>query len=450
MVTFIRSAGRASARSAVAASILAPVLFLGAAPAAAEEKDGQDKEPKPPASMSTVGGERLGRPGTQVERGPNAPELPKDVTARAWIVADAETGDVLAAHNAHWELPPASTLKMLFADTLLPKFDAETTYTVQREDLEPMGVGSSAVGVKENYEYSVHQLWNGVFLASGNDAVHALAALNGGLEQTVREMNERAAELGADDTHVVSPDGYDAEGQTSSAYDLTLIARSGMQKPDFRAYAATGTAEFPGGYADENDADDADADAQDQNGDADTDAGDDGEGAGEKKRKREFYDIQSTNRLLVGSYGLEPYEGLAGIKNGSTTEAGHTFTGVAERNDRALLVTVMHPDEEKGANGVYEEAAALLDWGFAAAGKVKPVGELVPPEGALRPVGQAEGTTGQAGGTPAGDPEDLATGSVPQAEGGSGLPTAVGLVAVTAVALAGATWLAHRRWPNQR
>ena len=53
--------------------------------------------------------------------GRGAPVLPKELTARSWIVADAESGEVLASHNAHWRLPPASTLKMLFADTVLPK-----------------------------------------------------------------------------------------------------------------------------------------------------------------------------------------------------------------------------------------------------------------------------------------------------------------------------------------
>jgi D-alanyl-D-alanine carboxypeptidase (penicillin-binding protein 5/6) len=55
--------------------------------------------------MSTLGGEQLGRPGSQVNLGSGVPVLPKDVTARSWIVADAESGDVLAAHNAHWGCP---------------------------------------------------------------------------------------------------------------------------------------------------------------------------------------------------------------------------------------------------------------------------------------------------------------------------------------------------------
>ncbi|WP_443075744.1 D-alanyl-D-alanine carboxypeptidase family protein [Streptomyces sp. TRM 70351] len=409
----LHTVGRSVARTAVAGALVLPLFAGAAAPVAAEE-------PAPPAAASTVGGERLGRPGTQVAplAGAEAPALPRKLTARAWMVADAETGEVLAAHNAHWPLAPASTLKMLFADTLLPKFDSDLSYTVLPEDLAPMGVNSSAVGVKENHAYTVHDLWNGVFLASGNDAVHALAALNGGLAKTVREMNEHAAALGARDTHVVSPDGYDAPGQRSSAYDLTLIARSGLGKPAFRTYAATATARFPGG----------------------------GEGA-----DREHYQIQTTNRLLLGSHGLTPYEGLAGIKNGYTSEAGYTFTGVAQRGGRSLLVTVMHPAAEKGGNGVYEESAQLLDWGFAAAGKVEPVGELVPPEGA--------GTTRRVA-RPGKDeraPEGLAGGGVQAAgdgfavdapRGSDGVGVALGVVGGTLVILGGTAYAVRRRWPR--
>ncbi len=193
-----------------------------------------------------MGGERLGKPGTQVNLAAGVPVLPKELSARSWIVADAETGDVLAAHDAHRPLAPASTLKMLFADTLLPKWPRTTTHRVEPSDLAGVGAGSSMVGVKENETYSVHDLWLGVFLRSGNDAVHVLAAMNGGVDKTVDEMNAHAEELQALDTHAVSPDGYDAPGQVSSAYDLTLIARSGLQKKDFREYCSTVRAQFPG------------------------------------------------------------------------------------------------------------------------------------------------------------------------------------------------------------
>ncbi|MYQ44366.1 DUF5136 domain-containing protein, partial [Streptomyces sp. SID4985] len=94
-------------------------LTASAALAAPKPSGSPTATATPPANMSMVGGERLGRPGTQVNLASGVPVLPKDLTARSWIISDAESGEVLAAHNAHWRLPPASTLKMLFADTVL-------------------------------------------------------------------------------------------------------------------------------------------------------------------------------------------------------------------------------------------------------------------------------------------------------------------------------------------
>ncbi|GHG19480.1 D-alanyl-D-alanine carboxypeptidase [Streptomyces zaomyceticus] len=394
---------------AVAAAVLLPLVV--AVPAHADTKDEKDKQPKPPAAMSSVGGPLLGSPGTQVKLGPGAPVLPKELSGRSWIVADAENGQILAAHNAHWPLAPASTLKMLFADTLLPKFPKTQNHLVTTADMAGIGEGSSLVGIKEKQTYSVHDLWLGVFLRSGNDAVHVLTSMNNGLRQTVKDMNDHAAELQALDTHVVSPDGYDAPGQVSSAYDLTLIARNGMQKQDFREYAATPRAAFPG----------------------------------EQKpgKKRETFEIQNTNRLLTGDLGVAPYQGIAGVKNGNTTHAGATFTGVAERNGRVLLVTVMNPSS-KEQHAVYRETARLLDWGFAAYGKVTPVGELVPPRSARTGTSAPDD-----GSVPA--PGKNAPGDSPRAaakehqSGGVGIALAV--AGGVLVLLAGAVFLVNRRWP---
>ncbi|MFI8190631.1 D-alanyl-D-alanine carboxypeptidase family protein [Streptomyces sp. NPDC085946] len=375
----------------------------------------------PPATMSSVGGTRLGRPGTQVNLAGGVPVLPKDVTARSWIVADAESGEVLAAHNAHWRLAPASTLKMLFADTLLPKFPRTTKHKVVPSDLAGIGSGSSLVGIKEDEEYTVHDLWLGVFLRSGNDAVHVLSAMNGGVEPTVEEMNAHAEELQALDTHVVSPDGYDAEGQVSSAYDLTLIARSGLQKKDFREYCATVSAKFPG------------------------------ETKKNKKGKtvRGTFEIQNTNRLLTGDYDMSQYQGIAGVKNGNTTNAGATFTGVAERDGRVLLVTVMNPEKD-GHNEVYKETARLFDWGFKAAGKVQPVGELVPPRGAAQagaePDGDGSGEAGGAGDGPAVTGAQPVA-SAPARDGSTGMGVALAVTGGALVLLAGGAFLVNRRWP---
>ncbi|MFB7457241.1 D-alanyl-D-alanine carboxypeptidase family protein [Streptomyces sp. NPDC056188] len=389
----------------LSASLAAPAALAAPVPSAT-----------PPAGMSTVGGARLGLPGTQVDLGNGAPVLPKDLTARSWIVADAESGAVLAAHNAHWRLPPASTLKMLFADTVLPKFPRTQTHKVTPADLADVGAGSSLVGVKENETYTVHDLWLGVFLRSGNDAVHVLSAMNGGTKPTVEDMNAHAQELQALDTNVVSPDGYDADHQVSSAYDLTLFARSGMQKKDFREYCSTVRASFPG------------------------------ETKKNKKGKtsRGSFEIQNTNRLLSGDYDISVYQGIAGVKNGNTTHAGATFTGVAERDGRVLLVTVMNPGKPDH-NEVYKETAKLFDWGFAALDKARPVGELVPPRSAAEAKAEP-GAEPSAGRTDDGSSAAaVAHASVQNGSRGAGIALAV--AGGVLVLLAAGAFLVNRRWP---
>ncbi|MFE1858386.1 D-alanyl-D-alanine carboxypeptidase family protein [Streptomyces anandii] len=350
-----------------------------------------------PEGAPTIGGERLARGGVQVS---GAAGLPTKLNSRAWLVAEWETGHVLAAYRAHQRLAPASTLKMLFADTVLRKFDRAERHTVTEADLAGIPEGSSLVGIRPGITYTVEQLWQGVFLRSGNDAVHVLAHMNGGVARTVAEMQARADDLQALDTHVVSPDGFDHPGQLSSAYDLTLFARHGLRNADFRAYCGTRTADFPAGG-------------------------------------RKTFQIQNTDRLLTGAWGLRTYDGLIGVKNGYTSNAGNTFTGAAVRDGRTLLVTVMHP--EAGSNAVYEETAALLDWGFTHGRSAQPVGALVEPisEGGAR-AGASSGpgrrkTARAAAGAPGAAADGPST--LRLLEGGAG----------TVALLAGGAWALRRR-----
>ncbi|MER5493038.1 D-alanyl-D-alanine carboxypeptidase family protein [Streptomyces sp. NPDC002454] len=329
---------RRMARAALARSVALAVgaaLLLPVSPAVARSREPEPPKPRPVPDRSL-----LERPGTQAHPGgPGTPAPPTGLSALSWLVADAHTGEVLAAHDAHRKLPPASTLKALFAVTVLPRVAAGTGHTVTDGELADIGSGSSLVGVEPGYRYRVEDLWRGVFLSSGNDAVRALASMNGGVEETVRQMQAKARSLGALDTTVVSPDGYDAEGQVSSAYDLAVIGREGLTHPDFVRYGSTRLADFPGG--------------------------------------RVTFPIQNTNRLLTGEDGVAAYRGLIGVKNGYTSNAGYTLIAAAEREGRTVIATVMNPQD--GGHAVYEEARALLDWGFAAAGRVRPVGSLLAP-----------------------------------------------------------------------
>ncbi|MFI9803688.1 D-alanyl-D-alanine carboxypeptidase family protein [Streptomyces sp. NPDC052301] len=322
------------AAASVCSLCVAGVLVLAPAAAATAPRAG---DPAPPGPRGAVPGPSLlYRSGPQVRPHRGVPEVP-EVSALSWLVADAGNGEVLAANHAHRKLPPASTLKTLFALTVLPTLPSDMQHTVRYEELADVGEGSSLVGVEEGHSYQVADLWRGVFLNSGNDAVHVLASLNGGWRTTARRMQEKARELGALDTQVVSPDGYDAPGQVSSAFDLAVFGRAGLRNPDFARYCSTVEAQFPG----------------------------DGSS----------YAIENTNRLLSGEDGVAPYPGLIGIKNGYTSNAGNTLVAAARRGGRTLVVTVMNP-QEGGGLAVYEEARRLLDWGFAAAGQVDPVGSL--------------------------------------------------------------------------
>ncbi|WUC61329.1 D-alanyl-D-alanine carboxypeptidase [Streptomyces longwoodensis] len=325
----------ASACALCAAGVLALGPAAVAAPRAADPGT-----PGGPGAAPAPG--LLHQPGVQVRPRPGAPAVPA-LSALSWLVADADSGDVLAASDAHRPLPPASTLKTLFALTVLPSLPAGIRHRVGEQELAGIGAGSSLVGVAPGRTYEVADLWRGVFLNSGNDAVHVLAALSGGWQAAAERMQAKARELGAFDTHVLSPDGYDTPGQVSSAYDLAVFGRAGLRNADFARYCATALARFPG-----------------------ADGG--------------SYAIANTNRLLTGN-GVAPYPGLIGIKNGYTTQAGNTLVAAARRDGRTLVVTVMNP-RSGGGLAVYEEARALLDWGFAAAGSVDPVGSLDAPRAA--------------------------------------------------------------------
>ncbi|MFB7463572.1 D-alanyl-D-alanine carboxypeptidase family protein [Streptomyces sp. NPDC056224] len=337
----IRSSGRRTGSGVAALAVGASVLLAPTATGLPRA------DPLPPRPAPSVGASLLHRSGTHVRARQGAPELPDDVSALSWLVADVRTGEVLAAHDAHRPLPPASTLKTLFALTALPRLPASSRHTVTEAELDEVAEGSSVVGVSADHTYRVADLWRGVFLSSGNDAVHVLAEMNGGWDVTAAQMQAKARALGARDTTVVSPDGYDADGQASSAYDLAVFGRTGLADPAFAAYAATADARFPGGTHSDG-------------------------------SPTWTFGIENTNRLVTGEDGVGRYPGIVGVKNGYTSQAGYTLIAAARRGGRTLLVTVMNP-QRGGGNAVYEEAWSLLDWGFDAAGRVDPVGSLAPP-----------------------------------------------------------------------
>lgn len=358
-----------------------------------------------PSAASPAPAHATHRPSGRTQHDDRVPALPARLSALSWVVADATTGDVLASHEPHRHLAPASTLKTLFALAVLPRLSAEQVHTVSPAELKAVGEGSSRVGVEEDRAYRVADLWRGVFLRSGGDAVHVLAAMNGGVRKTITDMRQQAARLGAVDTHVMSTDGYDTPGQYSSAYDLALFGRAGLADPAFARYCSTRSATFPGGL--------------DQSG-----------------RAGASFEIQNTNRLLTGTPDVRPYPGLIGVKNGYTTEAGNTLIAAAHRGKRTLIVTVMNPT----AGSVYEEARSLLDWGFAADDNVQPVGALRPAD--VRPAALRHRPVEAP--RPAKAPPAVRS-AHRTADGRLTSPAGIATVGVLLASLAGSFWLLRRR-----
>jgi D-alanyl-D-alanine carboxypeptidase (penicillin-binding protein 5/6) len=227
-----------------------------------------------------------------------------------------------------------------------------------------------------------------------------VAEVNGGVRRTVRQMNDVAYELRALDTVAKNTNGLDAPGQLSSAYDLALIARAGLDRADFATYASTVKAEFP-----------------------------DVKGKGS-------HPIYTTNRLL-----LHGWRGAIGVKTGFTSQAGRTYVGAATRGGRTLIVALMGIRESsEGA------AKKLLKWGFRNGDDVTPVGTLIEP-GAPLPVdpGPEPDTVAET----TSDVGQVSTGTATTAAAPSQepptLPTPVLIGVLVLVAGGGAIALASRR-----
>lgn len=375
---------------------------------ASEEPLPDESAPSPlPVPSSPVGGARMGACGTVTPKG--APPLPDDVSAAGWVLADLETGQVLAAKDPHGRHRPASTIKTLFAAVTLDELNLDTVLTATAAEANIEG---SRVGIGAGGQYTVHTLLRGLMMNSGNDAAQVLADEMGGTTATTSAMNALAEHLGALDTRTPTPSGLDGPGMSTSAYDLALIFRHDMQGPVFADLISHGPIEFPG-YPKtqaQKEADLTTARRQLANGvepirleetdphtlddavdDADPDPatgltppliGPDGDPV--VAPDRPGFMIVNDNPLLT------QYPGALGGKTGYTDDAGHTFIGAAQRDGRRLVVTLMDGTREPVAP--WQQAASLLDYGFALADDAK-VGTLVDP-GTVGRDGAGEGSAG--------------------------------------------------------
>jgi D-alanyl-D-alanine carboxypeptidase (penicillin-binding protein 5/6) len=280
-----------------------------------------------PVPATPVGGEALS--GCGVVAAPGTPPVPDDISAEAWLVADLDSGAVLAARDPHGRHRPASLIKVLVAMAAINELDLNTTVPGTAEDAHVEG---TKVGVDADGSYTVNQLLHGLLMDSGNDAANALATQLGGMPAAVEKINTLAAELGGHDTRAATPSGLDGPGMSTSAYDVGLFYRYAWGNPTFADIVATRTFDFPG------------------HGDA------------------PGYPLENDNQLLYN------YPGALGGKTGYTDDAGQTFVGAANHDGRRLMAVLLHGTRQPIAP--WQQAAHLLDYGFATAPGTR-VGTLI-------------------------------------------------------------------------
>lgn len=245
-----------------------------------------------------------------------------EVSAQSAVVLTADTGAVLFEKDGHTPRPVASTTKIMTALLALEAAQEQGDPLVDITQ-EMVAVEGSSMGLQAGDSISLTGLAAGMLLASGNDAANAAALyLDGSLESFAARMNQRAAALGMEDTHFVTPSGLDGEdaqglGHLSTAYDMALLARAALEDQAFRQLCSSPSlaVEFA------------------------------------EPVKRVTY--TNHNKLLA------QYQGCVGVKTGFTKEAGRCLVSAAER-DGALLIAVT-----LNAPNDWQDHTALLDYGFS-------------------------------------------------------------------------------------
>ena len=245
-----------------------------------------------------------------------------EVNAKSAVLMDSESGEVLYAKNADEALPPASVTKIM---TLLLVMEAVDSDIISLDDMVTVSENAASMGGSQVYlepgeEMTVEEMLKCVVVSSANDAAVALAEKIGGSEASfVQLMNEKAKELGMNNTNFENTTGLDDNtvNHNISAYDIALMSKELITKhPKILDYTTIWMDTIRGGT----------------------------------------FGLSNTNRLI------RFYNGATGLKTGSTSKAGFCISATAKRDDMHLIAVIMGAETRDVRNSA---AASLLDWGFA-------------------------------------------------------------------------------------
>lgn len=233
------------------------------------------------------------------------------VSAKACVVMEATTREVFFAQNETEQLPMASTTKIMTTLLCLESGDLDTPFRVDDNAIQVEG---SSMGLVKGDIVTKRALCYGMMLPSGNDAAGAIAVkLAGSYEAFAEQMNQRAEQIGLQNTHFVTPSGLHDEQHYSTAYDMAMLTAVALQNADFREICGQTTAKVSFGNP-----------------------------------PYERW-LKNTNKLLTQC------EGVIGVKTGFTDEAGRCLVSACTRNDITLIcVTLNDPNDWQTHSNLYD------------------------------------------------------------------------------------------------
>ena len=251
------------------------------------------------------------------------------------ILIDAKSGQILYDKNPHERLYPASITKVMTALLVLENCKLDQKVIASKRAVYDIEPGSNTASFQPGEELTVEQLLYALMLNSANESANILAEhVGGSIEGFADKMNARAKELGALDTHFVTPNGLHKENHYTTVYDMSLIAKQAMTIPKFRQLVSTVRYKMP-----------------------DTN----------KYAKGDKYFLNS-NRLIKPYYvkGSKSYyySNAIGIKTGYTTKAGHSIITGAAKNDIELIAVCMNARIENGVMQTYDDSIKLFEHVF--------------------------------------------------------------------------------------
>jgi D-alanyl-D-alanine carboxypeptidase (penicillin-binding protein 5/6) len=259
------------------------------------------------------------------ETTPQAPPGAPKLNAGSWTLIDADTGLYLAGKDPDEQVSIASTTKIMVALVALDEgVDLDEKVTVSEDAASYAGSIYSNVGLYPYDRVSVRDLLTAALIPSGTDAVYALAEHlgDGSVDELVAKMNDKAKELGLENTRFENPAGIDARGNYSSASDLAKITREAMEHPEFREIV---------------DEPEATISTQD----------------------REIH-VFTTNLLVAPGSGQD-YGPATGVKTGTSPRAGPCLVASAKSDDETYIAVVLDAAEDLQR---FEAGRTALEYGF--------------------------------------------------------------------------------------